>query len=60
MELDRALIHLGRASFGLRQQIIAAASAAVIKDQQITEDEAALMQLVSMALDCPAPLPAGM
>jgi Zn-dependent protease with chaperone function len=59
-ELDRALIHLGGASFGLRHQIIDAATAAVIKDQQITEDEAALMQLVSMALDCPAPLPAGM
>lgn len=59
-ELDRALLHLGRASFGLRQQIIAAATATVIKDEEITEDEAALMQLVSMALDCPAPLPAGM
>lgn len=59
-ELDHALLHLGQASFGLRQQIIAAATFAVAADHQVTEDEAALMQLVSMALDCPAPLPAGM
>lgn len=56
-ELDVALQNLGRAAFGLRKEIIEAAARAVTGDNQITDDEAALMQLVSIALDCPAPLP---
>ncbi len=56
-QLDEALQNLGHASFTLRREIIAAATHVVIGDGKITESEAALMQLVSLALDCPAPLP---
>lgn len=56
-QLDQALQNLGDASFALRKEIIAAATRVVIGDGKVTESEAALMQLVSLALDCPAPLP---
>lgn len=56
VRLDQALQHLGDASFALRQEIIAIAARAVTGDGKITDSEAALMQLVSLALDCPAPL----
>lgn len=56
-ELDGALQNLGNASFALRKEIIDAAARAVIGDNRVTDDEAALMQVVSLALDCPAPLP---
>ena len=56
-QLDQALQNLGDASFALRKEVIDAATRAVVGDGQITGAEAALMQLVSLALDCPAPLP---
>ena len=55
-QLDQALQNLGAASFALRKEIIAAASRAVVGDGKVTASEAALMQVVSLALDCPAPL----
>jgi len=56
-QLDQALQNLGNASFALRREIIAAATHAVTGDGKVTESEKALMQIVSLALDCPAPLP---
>lgn len=55
--LEQALQHLGESSFALRKEVIAAATRAVARDGKITPSEAALMQLVALALDCPAPLP---
>ena len=55
-QLDQALQNLGAASFALRKEIIASASRAVVGDGKVTASEAALMQVVSLALDCPAPL----
>jgi Zn-dependent protease with chaperone function len=58
LQLDGALTHLGGASFALRREIIDAATVAVTADRVITSSEEALLRLVSLALDCPAPLPA--
>lgn len=58
-QLDCALRNLGGASFALRKEVIDAATRGVIGDGVVTESEAALMQVASLALDCPAPLPAG-
>lgn len=55
--LEQALQHLGESSFALRKEVIAASTRAVVGDGKITPSEAALMQLVALALDCPAPLP---
>lgn len=55
-QLDQALQNLGAASFALRKEIIDSASRAVVGDGKVTASEAALMQVVSLALDCPAPL----
>jgi hypothetical protein len=55
-QLDHALETLGGASFTLRREILDAATRAVSGDGRVTEEEAALMQVVALALDCPAPL----
>jgi Zn-dependent protease with chaperone function len=56
-QLDHALETLGGASFMLRREILDAATRAVSGDGRVTDEEAALMQVVALALDCPAPLP---
>ena len=48
----------GGTSFALRREVIAAASRAVVGDSKVTGPTAALVQVISVALDCPAPLPA--
>lgn len=58
MQLDAALQHLGAATFALRKELIDAATVAVTADRVVTDAEAALLRVVAVALDCPAPLPA--
>lgn len=58
VQLDAALQRLGGASFALRKELIAAATVAVTADRVVTGSEGALLRIVALALDCPAPLPA--
>ena len=56
-QLGEALSLLAAATFALRQEILAMASAVVWADGQISQAEESMLRFIASALECPSPLP---
>jgi Zn-dependent protease with chaperone function len=54
-ELKKSLTRLGAATPKLKQAIVEACSYTVLLDNAVTDEEAALLRAVAIALDCPLP-----
>jgi Zn-dependent protease with chaperone function len=53
--IDAALDQLSLASLKVKQRVIEACTEAIIRDGQVSVDEAELLRVISDALDCPMP-----
>lgn len=54
-QLEAALDRLSQASLGVRRQVIEAAAHCALLDRVVTDDEAEVLRLISLALSCPLP-----
>ena len=55
LKVSNALKHLNDASFKIKQSVIDACAYCAFADKTITNDEAELLRVISLALNCPLP-----